>query len=221
MSAAPVHIAFSVGSSNLRGARVLQFGVLDQVRIARRGDQDDPFRTAEALADRIARFASEIAAGRFVDLFGLAIKGPGTLREGNLVIGKWSDTPFREQALPFQEMQENALREHGVRFGRFWAMQDSESVLRGEAHARGGLAGIPSGMIKIWGTGRSVKAREKGEHVVEVRPDRGRVRPLASTLERRSASDLIPGGPGAYRYEYRGIPQGHTRAPIDENAGEV
>jgi hypothetical protein len=221
MSAVPLHLAFSAGGSTVRGARVLPSGALDEVRVARRGDRDDPFLTAAGLADWISRSASEIAKGRPVDLFGLAIKGPGTLREGKLVIGRWSDTPFREQALPFQEMLENALPAHGVRYTRFRAMQDSESALRGEAHARGGLAGIPSGMIKIWGTGRSVKAREKGKLVVEVRPDAA-----GSDRWRVHSSDgrhliWIPDGRGSFRYEYRGVPQGLTRAPIDEQAGEV
>ena len=216
----PYHVGCAVGASRVRVARVLPSGVLEDVREVERG-QDGSFLTVAALAGRIAGFVGDIAGDTMVDLVGLSIKGPGRLRGGKLVIGKWADTPFQHREEEFQKLLEDSLCERSVRFGSVMAMLDNEAALRGEMHPSGGLAGIPAGVIKIWGTGRGVLACEGGAVVPELRadqpgPDRWRV---YSSDGRHLI--WVSDGRGSYRYEYRGVAPGNTRAPIDESNGEV
>lgn len=220
MRPVPCHIGCSIGASKVRVARVSPLGELEGVKELERG-QDDSFLTVAALAGRVADFVRDTAAGAFVDLVGVSIKGPGRLQDGKLAIGKWADTPFKDREEVFQTLLEDALRERGVRFGSVVVMLDNEAALRGEMHRLGGLADSPAGMIKIWGTGRGALACEGGAVVRELRanepgPDRWRV---YSSDGRHLICVRV--GRGYYRYEYRGVPPGNTRAPINERSGEA
>jgi beta-phosphoglucomutase-like phosphatase (HAD superfamily) len=180
------HVGCSVGGNNYQVAQVLRSGDLCGCEEAA-WSQDESCQTAQGLANRLATLVRKIAGDNYVDLVGLSIK-----------------------------LFEEALREHGVQFGSVVAMLDNEAALRGEMHPRGGLAGVTAGMIKIWGTGRGCLAFEKGEVLREVRanePGSDRWRVYSS-----DGRHLIwtQGRDGFFWYEYRGVPPGETRAPIDK-----
>lgn len=202
-----LHIAFSLGATKLLGAEVTASD-----RLLRDGRTVwcalPSCHNVRGLADLVAEKVRDIAKGRFVDLLGLAVKGPVSFSEGKAVVGPWKLPPF-QKAEPFQKMVEEALKRHLVQYRRFVVLVDSESALRGESHRLGGLAGLVSGTVVIWGTGRGVKMREIGVVLQDIGKDeQGEDRwRVYSSIGRIIICVSTP--PNPLRYEHRAIEQGH------------
>jgi hypothetical protein len=157
----------------------------------------------------------EVAEGGVVDLVGISTKGPISYVKGMAMIGPCSAyLPFRKQ-WPFEEQLRQALTDLNVRYEQTQILHDGVAALLGETHAEGTLAGQPNGCAVIWGTGIGLAIREKDAILKGIdKDDSGDdlLRVLGS-LGRHLV--YRPRLPKPLRYEYRGVPQHHTAAPIE------